>query len=44
MLFEKLAQPKIKKALKEELSEEIKGYKENEREDLQRLIDSVDEL
>lgn len=43
-LFEKLAQPKIKKALKEELSEEIKGYKENEREDLQRLIDSVDEL
>lgn len=44
VLFEKLAQPKIKKALKEELSEEIKGYKENEREDLQRLIDSVDEL
>lgn len=44
VLFEKLAQPKIKKALKKELSEEIKGYKENEREDLQRLIDSVESL
>ena len=44
VLFEKLAKPKIKKALKEELSKEIKGYKENEREDLERLIESVDEL
>ena len=44
VLFEKLAKPKIKKALKEELSKEIKGYKANEREDLERLIESVDSL
>ena len=41
-VFEKLAQPKIKKALKEELSEEIKGYKKSEIEDLERLLDSVE--
>ena len=44
ILFEKLSQPKVKKALKEELSKEIKGYKANEREDLERLIESVDSL
>ena len=42
ILFEKLAQPKIKKALKENISKETKGYKENEREDLERLIESVE--
>ncbi len=41
-VFEKLAQPKIKKALKEDLSEEIKGYKKSEIEDLERLLDSVE--
>lgn len=43
-LFEKLAQPKIKKSIKEDFSEEAKGYKENEREDLDRLIESVDNI
>ena len=43
-LFEKLAKPKIKKSLKEDTSKEIKGYKENEREDLDRLIESVDDI
>ncbi len=45
VLFEKLAQPKIKKAVKEkakQLKEEVKGYKETERDDLDRLIDSVE--
>ncbi len=45
ILFEKLAQPQIKKAVKEKsdkLREEIKGYHETEREDLDRLIDSVE--
>ncbi|MCQ2741160.1 MAG: CvpA family protein [Alphaproteobacteria bacterium] len=45
-LFEKLAQPKIKKAVKEETApqnEEAKGYKETEREDMTRLIDSVEQ-
>lgn len=41
-LFEKLAQPKIKKAIKESLSEEVKGYKKDEIEDLERLIESVE--
>ena len=44
-LFEKLAQPRIKKAIKEEtlkIKEDIKGYKESERNDLDRLIDSVE--
>ena len=44
-LFEKLAQPKIKKASedkKEQLKEETKGYPNSEREDLTRLIDSVE--
>lgn len=44
-LFERLAQPKIKKAIKEkkeQLKEEIKGYKETERDDMTRLIDSVE--
>lgn len=45
ILFEKLAQPKIKNTIKEQtakVKEEIKGYKETERNDLDRLIDSVD--
>ena len=45
VLFEKLAQPKIKKIIKEQtdkISPEGKGYKESEREDLDRLIDSVE--
>ena len=41
-VFEKLAQPKIKKAIKEEFSEEVKGYKKSEIEDLERLLDSVE--
>ena len=41
ILFEKLSQPKVKKAIKEVLQPEIKGYKEKEREDLERLLDSV---
>lgn len=46
VLFEKLAQPKIKKAVKEktkEIKEEIKGYQKSEREDLDRLFDSVEQ-
>lgn len=45
VLFEKLAQPKIKKAIKDktkQVKEEIKGYHKSERDDLDRLIDSVD--
>jgi membrane protein required for colicin V production len=41
-LFEKLAQPQIKKKVKEKLKEEIQGYKESEREDLERLLESVE--
>lgn len=41
ILYEKLAKPQIKKTIKEDFSKEIKGYKENEREDLERLIESV---
>ncbi len=36
-LFEKLAQPQIKKKIKEE----TQGYQESEREDLERLLESV---
>lgn len=44
VLFEKLAQPKIKKAVKEKATElkEIKGYHQTERADMERLIDSVE--
>ena len=45
VLFEKLAQPKIKKAVKDktkQIKEEIKGYQKSEREDLDRLFDSVE--
>lgn len=45
VLFEKLAQPKIKKAIKEktkQVKEEIKGYHNSEREDINRLIDSIE--
>ena len=45
VLFEKLAQPKIKKAVKEkakQIKEEVKGYHNTERQDLDRLIDSVE--
>ena len=45
ILFEKLAQPKIKKAVKEkakQIKEEVKGYHHSERQDLDRLIDSVE--
>ena len=44
-LFNKLAQPKIKKAAKEKaqrLKEEITGYHQSERDDMTRLIDSVE--
>ena len=41
-LFERLAQPKIKQTLKENFSEETKGYKKSEIEDLERLLDSVE--
>ena len=42
-LFEKLAQPKIKKTIQKsgEKEENIQGYKESERENLNRLIDTV---
>ncbi len=43
-LFEKLARPQIKKSVKKQvskISEEV-GYHQSEREDLERLIDSVD--
>jgi len=39
-LFEKLAQPKVKKA--DDNKENTKGYKESERDSLNRLIDSVE--
>lgn len=45
VLFEKLAQPKIKKAINEKtkkIKEEITSYEESEREDLERLIDSME--
>ena len=44
VLFEKLAQPKIKKIIKEKTQtiSEDEGYKESERNDLNRLIDSVE--
>ena len=41
-LFERLAQPKIKQTLKENFSEETKGYKKSEIEGLERLLDSVE--
>lgn len=41
-LFEKLAQPKIKQAIKEEFEEEIKGYKDKEIKDLERLLESME--
>ena len=44
-LFEKLAQPKIKKTIKNktsELKEDFGGYHKSERDDLDRLIDSVE--
>ena len=42
-LFEKLAQPKIRKSTNETIKaqESVHGYKESEREDLERLINSV---
>lgn len=45
VLFEKLAQPRVKRAVKEkakQLKEEVKGYHNTERQDLDRLIDSVE--
>lgn len=42
-LFEKLAQPQIKKAVKNNRqADEVAGYKETERNDLDRLIESVE--
>ena len=44
-LFEKLAQPRIKKAVKDkskQLKEEITGYHQSERSDFDRLIESVE--
>ena len=44
-LFEKLAQPKVKRKIKEQskrIKEEFGGYHKSEREDLDRLIDSVE--
>lgn len=41
-LFEKLSQPKVKKSTDTMVKEETKGYKEAEREDLDRLIESVE--
>ncbi len=45
-LFEKLAQPQIKKAVKEKAKTQIKesfeGYKESERDNLDRLIENVE--
>lgn len=45
-LFEKLAQPKIKKAVKKEAAKTIKenfdGYKESERDNLDRLIENME--
>ena len=42
ILFEKLSQPKVKKTTDTMVKEETKGYKEAEREDLDRLIESVE--
>ena len=43
-LFEKLAQPKIKKAAgkNKQVKEEPKGYHNSEREDINRLIESIE--
>lgn len=44
-LFERLAQPQIKKAknkAKEKIKENFSGYKESERDNLDRLIENVD--
>ena len=42
-LFEKLARPQIKKAVKNNTqADEVAGYKETERNDLDRLIESVE--
>jgi hypothetical protein len=41
-LFEKLAQPKIKKVIEENFSDEVKGYKKSEIEGMERLLDSVE--
>ena len=42
-LFEKLARPQIKKAVKNNMqADEVAGYKETERNDLDRLIESVE--
>ncbi len=42
-LFEKLAQPRIKKsAAKVEIKENFKGYRESERDNLDRLIENVE--
>ena len=45
-LFEKLAQPQIKKAVTEKAKTQIKesfeGYKESERDNLDRLIENVE--
>lgn len=44
-LFEKLARPRIKKKIEEksgQIKESFEGYHESEREDLDRLIDSVE--
>lgn len=46
VLFEKLAQPRIKKTVKDTsapIKEEVKGYQNSEREDLDRLFDSVEQ-
>jgi membrane protein required for colicin V production len=42
ILFEKLSQPKVKNASERKNKDESKGYKETEREDLDRLIESVE--
>ncbi len=45
-LFEKLAQPKVKKSAKEKAKQAVKenfsGYKESERDNLDRLIENVE--
>ena len=43
-LFERLAQPKIKQAAEkvEEIKEDFNGYKENERDNLDRLIENME--
>ena len=42
VLYEKLSQPKVKREEKEKKQEVSRGYKENEREDLERLIESIE--